>query len=56
MVNLFMTHYTSALLWIMSGSLIPKSDGESALHIGSRSQASCFHSGSLQPVAELWLI
>ena len=26
------------------------------LYIRSRSQTSCFHSGSLQPVAEVWLI
>jgi hypothetical protein len=26
----------------------------SGLHIHSRSRTSCFHSGSLQPVAELW--
>jgi len=28
----------------------------SGLHIRSRSKISCFHSGSLQPVAEVWLI
>ena len=43
----------STLLWIMSGILIPESDGENGLHIRSRSQTSRFHSGSLQPVADM---